>query len=231
MRRDAVGRQAAKPASEVSPMTDLLAPQSADLTVGDRIAQGKAARRRVPRSSHGEWEPAGDRPNPVALLRSQGSSGYRNWYPSATVACWPRSSPTSGRRGVGYGLRSRLHAHHRHRRPDCGDAHLSNFGIFGTPSVDALRRQRFRRDAGRPVGMGREAVGGQPGRGRPRPRFHRPGAGRHRHRRRRSYRTAMFGFAGMSNLDVWYGKQDALGHRDLAGPRWAGGRRRSSRPL
>ena len=41
----------------------------------------------------------------------------------------------------------------------CGDAHLSNFGMYASPERAArLRHQRLRRDAPRPVGMGRQAA-------------------------------------------------------------------------
>jgi len=40
----------------------------AHLTPGERVARGKAARNEVPRSSHGRWEPAVNRPDPVELL-------------------------------------------------------------------------------------------------------------------------------------------------------------------
>ena len=35
------------------------------LTVDERVARGLAARQEAPRSSHGRWEPAPDRPDPV----------------------------------------------------------------------------------------------------------------------------------------------------------------------
>ena len=38
------------------------------LTVDERVARGLAARQEAPRSSHGRWEPAPDRPDPVTLL-------------------------------------------------------------------------------------------------------------------------------------------------------------------
>jgi len=44
------------------------------LTVDERIARGRTARQNVPRSSHGRWEPAADRPDPVALLEEQGAT-------------------------------------------------------------------------------------------------------------------------------------------------------------
>src|SRR4249919_366788 len=46
----------------------------AHLTPEERAARGKAARNEVPRSFHGRWEPAEDRPDPVSLLEEQGSS-------------------------------------------------------------------------------------------------------------------------------------------------------------
>ena len=46
----------------------------AHLTPEERVARGKAARNEVPRSSHGRWEPAVNRPDPVGLLEEQGVS-------------------------------------------------------------------------------------------------------------------------------------------------------------
>ncbi len=37
-------------------------------SVAERAARGKATRAEVPRASHGEWEPALHRPDPVELL-------------------------------------------------------------------------------------------------------------------------------------------------------------------
>ena len=44
------------------------------LTVDERNARGLAARQEAPRSSHGRWEPAPDRPDPVTLLEQQAAS-------------------------------------------------------------------------------------------------------------------------------------------------------------
>jgi hypothetical protein len=44
------------------------------LTVDERIARGKDARGQAPRRGHGQWEPAPDRPDPVALLEEQAAS-------------------------------------------------------------------------------------------------------------------------------------------------------------
>ena len=43
-------------------------------TLKDRAALGKAAREQAPRSAHGEWAPAADRPDPVAMLEEQGAT-------------------------------------------------------------------------------------------------------------------------------------------------------------
>ena len=41
------------------------------LTVEERVARGRAARREVPRSSHAGFTPGAYRPDPVALLEQQ----------------------------------------------------------------------------------------------------------------------------------------------------------------
>ncbi len=41
------------------------------LTSEERLAKGRAARRAMPRSAHGFWRPAPDRPDPIALLEEQ----------------------------------------------------------------------------------------------------------------------------------------------------------------
>ena len=46
----------------------------AHLTPDERMARGKAARDEAPRSSHGRWVPAQNRPDPVASLEEQGAS-------------------------------------------------------------------------------------------------------------------------------------------------------------
>src|SRR5437763_1574254 len=38
------------------------------------LGAGRALRKEVPRSSHGDWEAAADRPDPVAVLVAQGES-------------------------------------------------------------------------------------------------------------------------------------------------------------
>ena len=49
-------------------------PRPEHRTSQERAAIGKAARADVPRSSHGAWEPAADRPDPIALLEEQAAT-------------------------------------------------------------------------------------------------------------------------------------------------------------
>ncbi len=53
----------------------------ADATPSERAALGKAARARSPRSGHGEWEPASDRPDPLNSDRfDQGIARFTTAY-------------------------------------------------------------------------------------------------------------------------------------------------------
>ncbi len=55
------------------------APASAEFA--DRAAVGREARRRVPRSTHGEWSPAADRADPVSLLEEQATTRVQELVP------------------------------------------------------------------------------------------------------------------------------------------------------
>jgi uncharacterized protein (DUF2252 family) len=110
----------------------------AHLTAEQRVARGQAARAEVPRSAHGRWEPAPGRPDPVALLEDQAASRVPDLVPirygrmlaspftfyrgaAAIMAADLAGTPVSG-------VMVQL----------CGDAHLSNFGVFGTPERQML---------------------------------------------------------------------------------------------
>lgn len=94
---------------------------------------GKKLREQVPPSSHGAWKPAPDRPDPISLLQEQDASRLQHLVPikygrmvaspfaflrgsAAVMAADLSKTPSSG-------LEVQL----------CGDAHLSNFGVFATP--------------------------------------------------------------------------------------------------
>ena len=120
-------------ASDAHDPTFAAAWRRAHLTVEERLARGKAARRETPRSRHARWEPAPDRPDPIALLEEQAADRLPDLVPirygrmlvspftffrgaAAIMAADLEGTPRSG---VSVQL--------------CGDAHLSNFGLFGSP--------------------------------------------------------------------------------------------------
>src|SRR4051812_9069504 len=45
-----------------------------NLSPAERAERGKALRSEAPRSSHGDWAPASERPDPIALLEEQAAS-------------------------------------------------------------------------------------------------------------------------------------------------------------
>jgi uncharacterized protein (DUF2252 family) len=103
------------------------------LTPGERAARGKAARAEVPRSSHAAWDPPAHRPDPVELLEEQSADRV----PELVPIRYGRMlvSPFTFYRGGAYLMASDLAATPNTglRVQLCGDAHLSNFGGFGSP--------------------------------------------------------------------------------------------------
>ena len=102
-------------------------------TVEERAARGKADRAEVTRKSHGEWEPMAHRPDPVELLEEQAASRV----PELVPIRYGRMlvSPFTFYRGAAYLMASDLSGGPRtglHTQL-CGDAHLSNFGVFAAP--------------------------------------------------------------------------------------------------
>jgi uncharacterized protein (DUF2252 family) len=108
------------------------------LTVEERAARGKTARRDSPRSAHGRWEPATDRPDPVALLEEQAASRVADLIPIRYGRMLV--SPFTFYRGAALIMAADLAATPRSGVTVqlCGDAHLSNFGLFGTPERQML---------------------------------------------------------------------------------------------
>ena len=103
------------------------------LSVEERVARGKAARNEVPRSSHARWEPATDRPDTVSLLEEQASSRVRELVPLRYGRMLV--SPFTFYRGTALIMAADLAATPRSGLTTqiCGDAHLSNFGVFASP--------------------------------------------------------------------------------------------------
>ena len=105
----------------------------AHLSPEERFARGKAARNEVPRSSQGRWVPAEDRPDPIALLEEQAVSRVRELVPIRYGRMLV--SPFTFYRGAALIMAADLAAAPRSglQVQVCGDAHLSNFGVFGSP--------------------------------------------------------------------------------------------------
>jgi uncharacterized protein (DUF2252 family) len=103
------------------------------LTVAERVARGKAARAEVPRSSHATFEPAAHRPDPVEVLQQQAQTRV----PELVPIRYGRMlvSPFAFYRGAAKIMAGDLAATPRSGLAVqcCGDAHLSNFGVFASP--------------------------------------------------------------------------------------------------
>ena len=134
------------------------------LTVDERVARGKAARAKVPRSAHAEFEPAANRADPVWLLERQAESRVPELVPIRYGRMMV--SPFAFYRGGALIMAADLA-----RLDGLGDP---GAGVRGRPPLQLrrvrlgrapadLRRQRLRRDAAGAVGVGRQAACGQPG--------------------------------------------------------------------
>jgi uncharacterized protein (DUF2252 family) len=103
------------------------------LNVEERRARGKAAREQVRRSSHAGWTPAPDRPDPIALLEAQNETREPDLVPVRHGRMMV--SPFTFYRGAAKIMAADLQ-HTPRAGLDaqlCGDAHLSNFGLYASP--------------------------------------------------------------------------------------------------
>jgi uncharacterized protein (DUF2252 family) len=103
------------------------------LSVEEREARGRTARISAPRSSHGTFAPTDDRPDPIALLESQAATRLPDLVPIRYGRML--ASPFTFFRGAALIMAADLSTTPRSGITVqlCGDAHLSNFGVFGTP--------------------------------------------------------------------------------------------------
>jgi uncharacterized protein (DUF2252 family) len=98
-----------------------------------RAALGNSLRKVVPRSSHGDWTPAPNRPDPLSFLQAQDEGRLQHLLPIKYGRML--ESPFAFLRGSAVVMASDL-ANTPVTGLDvvlCGDAHLSNFGVFATP--------------------------------------------------------------------------------------------------
>ncbi len=109
------------------------APTAAADRLRARRAYGKEARRRTPRSSHAGWTPPADRADPVALLEEQATTRVPELVPIRHARMMV--SPFTFYRGAALLMAADLASTPVSgiTTQICGDAHLSNFGVFGTP--------------------------------------------------------------------------------------------------
>jgi uncharacterized protein (DUF2252 family) len=179
------------------------------LTPAQRAARGKEARAEVPRESHAVFDPPPGRPDPIGLLEEQGKARV----PELVPVRYGRMmvSPFTYYRGAALPMASDLAT-----TPvsglavqACGDAHLSNFGIFGSAErrlvfdvndFDETLPGPWEWDVKRLAASLEVSARGNGFPGKQRRDIVSAAVAR--------YRQAMRSFAGMSNLDVWYAHAD-----------------------
>jgi uncharacterized protein (DUF2252 family) len=174
-------------------------------SVEDRTAAGRRARKSTPPGSHTGWEPAGGRPDPVALLAEQNATRDADLVPvrhgrmmvspftfyrgsAKIMATDLKDTPTAG-------LTVQL----------CGDAHLSNFGLYASPlrilvfdlnDFDETLPGPFEYDVKRMAASFMIAARNNG--------FSKADARKVTSAAVRSYREAMAEFAAMGTMDIWY---------------------------
>ena len=179
------------------------------LTPAERAARGKEARAEVPRESHAVFDPPPDRPDPIGLLEEQAKTRVPELVPIRRGRMMV--SPFTYYRGAALPMASDLS-----RTPvsglavqACGDAHLSNFGIFGSAErllvfdvndFDETTPGPWEWDVKRLAASMEVAARGNGFGGKDRREIVTATVA--------SYRQAMRGFAKMTNLDVWYAHAD-----------------------
>jgi uncharacterized protein (DUF2252 family) len=199
------------------------------LTPAERAERGKAARSAVPRASQAGYDPAADRPDPVGLLELQAATRLPDLVPvrySRMLA-----SPFSYFRGAALSMAADLAA-----TPvsglavqACGDAHLSNFGVYASPEralvfdlndFDETLPGPWEWDVKR-LAASLEVAGRGNG--------YRPGL------RRKvvtaavgRYREAMRVFSGQGDLAVWYARAETGTLREQFGSQLADRERRQA---
>jgi uncharacterized protein (DUF2252 family) len=204
-------QRGARPTRSASRRPDREPSSAPQFSVADRAARGKDARAEVPRSSHAVFEPSLTRADPVELLEQQAKPRV----PELVPIRYGRMlvSPFAFYRGA-----AMIMAHDLAPTPRsgltvqcCGDAHLSNFGVFASPErelvfdvndFDETLPGPWEWDVKRLSASMLIAAedDGFPVKDRDRIVLDTVG----------SYRSAMRKFAGMSTLEEWYSHLDIV---------------------
>jgi uncharacterized protein (DUF2252 family) len=179
------------------------------LSPAERSDRGRAARAQIPRESHAMFERPSDRPDPLSLLAAQAESRV----PELIPVRWGRmlASPFSYYRGAALPMACDLTATPVSGLPvqACGDAHLSNFGIFGSAErrlvfdindFDETLPGPWEWDVKRLAASMEVAARDNGFSGKERRQIVSATVAK--------YRQAMRDFAQMTNLDVWYAHAD-----------------------
>jgi uncharacterized protein (DUF2252 family) len=200
----AAGRSRSAAARKAKPGAPVAHP-----SVAERVARGRAARREVPRRGHAVFEPSSTRPDPVGLLERQAQTRVPDLVPIRYGRMLV--SPFTFYRGAAMIMAHDLAATPRSGLAVqcCGDAHLSNFGVFASPErrlvfdvndFDETLPGPWEWDVKRLAASMLIAARDNAFRPKDQERIVLDTVGR--------YRAAMAGFAGMTNLGVWYSHLD-----------------------
>src|SRR5207302_3645796 len=103
-----------------------------------RHADGKDLRRTVPRESHAEWIPPKDRPDPLKLIAENNKGRQKDLIPLRMGRM--AASPFTFLRGSACVMGADLSTSPISGIPVIidGDAHLNNFGFYGTPQREVV---------------------------------------------------------------------------------------------
>src|SRR5882672_3418375 len=188
--------------------------KTANPSIEQRIAAGKALREKFPRARQGDYKPSPDRADPVSILEEQGKSRLPDLVPIRYARML--TSPFAFLRGAAAIMAADLAA----SAPTCGitvqvcgDMHVANFGvfasaernlIFGINDLDETLPAAWEWDLKRLAASA--VVAGK---------FLGEDAAR---AAVRSYRKRMRQYAGMGNLAVWYSRIDERAVLDSLSP-------------
>ena len=181
----------------------------AHLSLDERQAKGRQASELTPCSSHSGWHPAADRPDPVALLEEQDLTREPDLVPvrhgrmmvspftfyrgaAKIMAADLKDTPVAG-------LDAQL----------CGDAHLSNFGLFASPErILLFDLNDFDETLPGPVEYDVKRMAASFTIAARNSGFSKADAREATQASVRAYREAMAEFAQMPTMDVWYAHLD-----------------------
>ena len=183
----------------------MVAEKVAHPSLEERRSHGKAARTKAPLPSHTGWEPASDRPDPVALLQEQDADREQDLVPvrHGRMMVSPFTFYRGAARIMGADLAATPTAGLTVQL--CGDAHLSNFGMFASPErrllfdlndFDETLPGPFEYDVKRMAASFTIAARNNG--------FPKADVRAITTEVVKAYREAMAGFAGMGTMDVWY---------------------------